>query len=65
MSSYNNYDKASNNYDLGRYPDGANLQIAMLQGYLKKPLTDVSRSPFMQRYEFYLLFRSALPLREF
>ena len=42
MSLYNNYEKASNNYDLGRYPSGAEIQIGMLQGYLKRPLQDVS-----------------------
>eukprot|EP00112_Aurelia_sp_Birch-Aquarium-sp1_P014437 Seg3117.1 transcript_id=Seg3117.1/GoldUCD/mRNA.D3Y31 product="Demethylmenaquinone methyltransferase" protein_id=Seg3117.1/GoldUCD/D3Y31 len=41
MSLYNNYEKASNNYDLGRYPSGAEIQIGMLQGYLKRPLQDI------------------------
>ena len=50
MSSYNNYEKASNNYDLGRYPSGAEVQIAMLQGYLKKPLEQVD-------YHFFIIFK--------
>jgi len=41
MSLYNNYEKASNNYDMGRTPSGADIQIGMLQGYLKKPLQDM------------------------
>ena len=42
MSTYNNYEVASNNYDLGRIPSGSDMHIAMIQGYVKKPLQDVS-----------------------
>ena len=41
MSTYNNYEVASSNYDLGRIPSGSEQHIAMIQGYLKKPLEDV------------------------
>ena len=44
MSTYNNYEVASNNYDLGRIPSGSEQQIAMIRGYLKKSLQDVSRT---------------------
>ena len=44
MSTYNNYEVASNNYDLGRIPSGSDVHIAMMQGYIKKPLKDVSFS---------------------
>ena len=57
MSLYNNYEKASNNYDLGRYPSGAEIQIGMLQGYLKRPLQDVSAN-FVTLYKIWLLFQS-------
>ena len=42
MSTYNDYEVASSNYDLGRIPSGSEQHIAMIQGYLKKPLQDVS-----------------------